>query len=114
MKIWPKIIYLIQITFGFYSTEMNLFSYIRKTNSLIYYNYFAYTNQGNTSGVGYISIYDKPKRGRGRPKTCKLSDGDKRQRNRETATRYHYDNYEYNKMRQRLQKQTAYVSKNGV
>ena len=59
----------------------------------------------------YVSIYDKPKRGRGRPKTCKLSDEEKRQRNRDNATRYHYDNYEYCKMRQRLQKQTAYVSK---
>ena len=28
----------------------------------------------------YVSIYDKPKRGRGRPKTCKLSDEEKRQR----------------------------------
>ena len=68
----------------------------------------------NTTEVEYISIYDKPKRGRGRPKTCKLSDEEKRQRNRDNATRYHYDNYEYCKMRQRLQKQTAYVSKNEV
>ena len=35
---------------------------------------------GNTTEVEYISIYDKPKRGRGRPKTCKLSDEEKRQR----------------------------------
>ena len=68
----------------------------------------------NTTDVEYISIYDKPKRGRGRPKTCNLSDEEKRQRKRDNATRYHYDNYEYCKMRQRLQKQTAYVSKNEV
>ena len=30
--------------------------------------------------VEYISIYDKPKRGRGKPKTCKLSDEEKRER----------------------------------
>ena len=65
----------------------------------------------HTTEVEYISIYDKPKRGRGRPETCKLSDEEKRQRNRDNATRYRYDNYEYCKIRQRLQKQTAYVSK---
>ena len=68
----------------------------------------------NTTEVEYISIYDKPKRGRGRPKTCKLSDEEKRQQKRDNATRYHYDNYEYCKMRQRLQKQMVYVSKNEV
>ena len=36
----------------------------------------------HTTEVEYISIYDKPKRGRGRPKTCKLSDEEK---NREIA-----------------------------
>ena len=35
----------------------------------------------NTTEVEYISIYDRPKRGRGRPKTCKLSDEEKRERN---------------------------------
>ena len=35
----------------------------------------------NTTEVEHISIYDKPKRGRGRPKTCKLSDEEKRQKN---------------------------------
>ena len=28
----------------------------------------------NTTEVGYISLYDKPKRGKGRPNTCKLSE----------------------------------------
>ena len=32
----------------------------------------------NTTEVEYISIYDKPKRGRERPKTCKLSDEETR------------------------------------
>ena len=37
---------------------------------------------GNTTEVEYISIYDRPKRGRGRPKTCTLTDEEK---NREIA-----------------------------
>ena len=64
-----------------------------------------------TTEVPYISIYDRPKRPRGRPKTCTLTDEEKAQRKRDIATKYHYDNYEYCKMRQRLQKQTVYVSK---
>ena len=31
----------------------------------------------NTTEVEYMSIYDKPKRGRGMPITCKLSDEEK-------------------------------------
>ena len=65
----------------------------------------------NTTEVPYISIYERPKLPRGRPKTCTLSDEEKAQRKRDRATKYHYDNYEYCKMRQRLQKQTVYVSK---
>ena len=64
-----------------------------------------------TTEVPYISIYDRPKRPRGRPKTSTLTDEEKAQRKRDIATKYHYDNYEYCKMRQRLQKQTVYVSK---
>ena len=63
-----------------------------------------------TTEVPYSSIYDRPKRPRGRPKTCALTDEEKAQRKRGIATKYHYDNYEYCKMRQRLQKQAAYVS----
>ena len=36
----------------------------------------------NTTEVEYISIYDKPKRGRGRPTTCKLSDEEKAESHR--------------------------------
>ena len=35
---------------------------------------------GNTTEVQYISIYDKPKRARGRPTTCKLSGEEKLER----------------------------------
>ena len=53
----------------------------------------------------HVSIYDKPKRGRGRPKTCKLSDEEKRQRKIEINRKYYQDNYEYCLLRQRLYKQ---------
>ena len=53
----------------------------------------------------YVSIYDRPKRGRGRPKTCKLSDEEKRQRKIEINRKYYQDNYEYCLLRQRLYKQ---------
>ena len=49
----------------------------------------------NTTEVEYISIYDKPKKGRGRPKTCKLSDEEKRQRKNDIAKRYYENNFEY-------------------
>ena len=42
----------------------------------------------NRTEVEYISIYDKPKRGKGRPKTCKLSDEDKRER-----LRFNYEKF---------------------
>ena len=64
-----------------------------------------------TTEVPYISIYDKPKRPRGRPKTSTLTDEEKAQRKRDIARRYHYDNYEYCKIRQSLREQAAYVSK---
>ena len=31
----------------------------------------------NTTEVEYISIYDRPKRGKGRPKTCTLTEEQK-------------------------------------
>ena len=52
----------------------------------------------NTTEVEYISIYDKPKRGKGRPKTCTLTDEEKRQRKRDIALKHHYDNYEYKQL----------------
>ena len=42
----------------------------------------------NTTEVEYISIYDKPKRGKGRPKTCELSDEEKRERLRLNCKTY--------------------------
>ncbi len=68
----------------------------------------------NTTEVEYISIYDKPKRGRGRPKSCKLSDEEKRQRKIETNRKYYQDNHEYCVLRQRLYKQRITEQKKNV
>ena len=56
----------------------------------------------NTTEVEYMSIYDKPKRGRGRPNTCKLSYEENRQRTLETAKRYYNDNFEYVRLHKRI------------
>ena len=52
----------------------------------------------NTTEVEYISIYDRPKRGKGRPKTCNLTDEEKRLRKREIALKHYYDNWEYKQL----------------
>ena len=59
----------------------------------------------------YISIYDKPKRGRGRPKTCKLSDEEKRIRNCQAALRCYYNNHEYYKLSKRIREKEKYDAK---
>ena len=56
----------------------------------------------NTTEVEYISIYDKPKRGKGRPKTCKLSDEEKRERLRLNYKTYFDANPEKERERVRL------------
>ena len=55
-----------------------------------------------TPEVPYISIYEKPKRPRGRPKTCTLTDGEKVCRKRQDAKRLYYENYEYRRLQQAL------------
>ena len=59
----------------------------------------------NTTEVEYISIYDRPKRGKGRPKTCTLTEEQKKQKAIERSLKYYKDNYEYCVLRQRLYKQ---------
>ena len=56
----------------------------------------------NTTEVEYSSIYDRPKKPRGRPKTCKLSDEEKKQRKIEIATRYYNNNFEYVRLQKRV------------
>ena len=58
----------------------------------------------NTTEVEYISIYDRPRRGRGRPTTCTLTDEDTRQRTIEINRTYYQDNYDYCVLRQRFYK----------
>ena len=65
----------------------------------------------NTTEVEYISIYDRPKRGRGRPKTSKFSDEEKKQRNREANSRCYYNNYEYYSLQKRSYKQAIAEAK---
>ena len=60
----------------------------------------------------YVSIYDRPKRGRGRPKTCKLPDEEKRQRKLKLAQQYYQHNFDYVRLQKRiwLDKQYEQVS----
>jgi hypothetical protein len=53
----------------------------------------------------YVSVFDRPKRGKGRPKTCKRSDEKKKQRAINIKNKYHNDNYEKCVLRQRLYNQ---------
>ena len=62
----------------------------------------------HTTEVYYISIDDKPKRGRGIPNTCKLSYEDTRQRTIETAKTYYNDNFEYARLQKGLWLGNAY------
>ena len=48
-----------------------------------------------TTEVPYISIYDRPKRPRGRPKASTLTDEEKAQRARGANSRCYYNNHEY-------------------
>ena len=57
---------------------------------------------GDTTEVEYISIYDKPKRGRGRPKTCTLTDEEKLERLRVNYKAYFNANPEKERERARL------------
>jgi hypothetical protein len=53
----------------------------------------------------YISIDDRPKRGRGRQRGSKYSDEEKRQKPNDAALKRHNNNYEYYTLRRRLCKQ---------
>ena len=56
----------------------------------------------NTTEVPYISIYDRPKRPKGRPKTCKLSDEEKKERLRVNYIAYFNVHPEKERERARL------------
>ena len=67
-----------------------------------------------TTEVPYISIYERPKLPRGRPKTCTLSDEEKAQRKRDANSRCYYNNYEYYTLQKRSYKQSISKSKKSV
>ena len=65
----------------------------------------------NTTDVEYISMYDKPKRGRGRPRGSNYSDEEKLQRRLEANSRCYYNNYEYYSLQKRSYTQAVYEAK---
>ena len=60
----------------------------------------------NTTEVEYISIYDKPKRGKGRPRGSKYTDEEKQQQRREIALKHYYDNWEYKRLYKEIYNET--------
>ena len=56
----------------------------------------------NSTEVEYISIYDRPKRGKGRPKTCTLTEEQKAQRKKDIAKEYSKNNFEYVRLQKRI------------
>ena len=60
------------------------------------------TMEQNTTELEYISIYDKPKRGKGRPKGSKYTDEEKSERARISTKDYYYRNIEKERERHRL------------
>ena len=48
----------------------------------------------------YVSIHDKPKRAKGRPTTCKMSDEQKKERATPISKKYYENNHEYCILRQ--------------
>ena len=65
----------------------------------------------NTTEVEYISIYDRPKRGKGRPKTSTFTDEEKKQSHREANKRCYCKNHSYYTLQKRSYKQSIQSSK---
>ena len=57
----------------------------------------------NTDDV-YVSIYDRPKRGKGRPKSS-LTDEEKAQKKRDNYKRWYAENSEYVLLKKKLTKE---------
>ena len=62
------------------------------------------STQTNTTDIEYISIYDKPKRGKGRPRGSKYTDDEKAERARLSTMKYYYNNLEKERERSRINK----------
>ena len=68
---------------------------------LYYIVYYIHTME-NTTDVEYISIYDRPKRGKGRPKASTLADEEEKERLRVNSKAYFEANPEKERERVRL------------
>ena len=62
------------------------------------------STQTNRTYIEYISIYDKPKRGKGRPSGSKYTDEQKAERARISTMKYYYNNLEKERERSRINK----------
>ena len=60
------------------------------------------TTMENRTDIEYISIYDKPKRGKGRPTGSKYTDEQKAERARLSTMKYYYNNLETERERSRI------------
>ena len=58
--------------------------------------------QTNRTDLEYISIYDKPKRGKGRPQGSNYTDEQKAERVRLSTMKYYYKNLETERERSRI------------
>ena len=52
----------------------------------------------NTEDIIYVSVFEKPNKCRGRPKSSTLTDAEKKQRAIEINRKYYYENHEYCKL----------------
>ena len=62
----------------------------------------------NQTEVEYISIYERPKRGKGRPRGSKYTEEEKLARHREANLRCYYNNHEYYKLHNRINNLETY------
>lgn len=57
----------------------------------------------NTDDV-YVSIYDRPKRGKGRPKSS-LTDEEKAQKKRDNQKKWYNENWQYKCLKERIRQE---------
>ena len=69
------------------------------------------TTMENRTDIEYISIYDKPKRGKGRPTGSKYTDEQKAERARLSTMKYYYNNLETERERSRINQAKKRISK---
>ena len=57
----------------------------------------------NTDDV-YVSVYDRPKRGKGRPKSS-LTDEEKAQKKRDNQKKWYNENWQYKCLKERIRQE---------